>query len=184
MQRFVEWHRLYLIFAYFCTVYRLTVTFGQLSKYSNIYRAGSAGREGTGATGTGQAPAAPKGLPRVLCARCTGVQLWRCRYGGAAVEVQAWSYRGAGVNVQAGCTRAMAGRTGSAAPLSASAAFWQSGCFSCRARVCSSAGEMRIMKGGQSKASGRVGGSWVSQEGLQASLPRHSSRITDSREEG
>lgn len=78
----------YLIFAYFCIVYRLTVTGEQLSKYSNIYRAGRAGREGTRVTGTGQAPAGPKGLWCQLCARCTGGQLWKYKHGGTEVQVQ------------------------------------------------------------------------------------------------
>lgn len=53
-------------------------------------------------------------------------------------------------------TRATAGLTGSATLLSASTAFWKSGCFSCRAGVRSSAGEMRKMKWAD-KASPRQG---------------------------
>lgn len=74
----------YLIVAYFCTVYRLTVTFEQLSKYSNIYRAG---REGTRGTGTAQAGS-----------------VWGVRSEpgaqGCSVKAQAWRYRGTGGNVQ------------------------------------------------------------------------------------
>lgn len=174
MQRFVEWHRLYLILAYFCTVYRLTVTVEQLSKYSDIYRAGGAGREGTRVTGRGQAPAGPRAC-HVSCAQgcgCGGAEMG-CSCESTGTEVQVWMYRQSCTRGSSPAeeTRATAGLTGSATLVSASTAFWKSGCFSCRAGVHSSAGEMRKMKGEQSKAPGRVNGQWVGQEGLQASLP-------------
>lgn len=175
MQRFVEWHRLYLIVAYFCTVYRLTVTFEQLSKYSNIYRAGRAGREGHVRWAGDRHQLVPRAchVSSVPAAAGEG-QIWGCSCERTSRELQRYS---------CGCPGSLceppsrhtgtAALTGSATLLSASAAFWKSGCFSCRARVCSRAGEMRKMKGGQSQAPGRVGGSWVSKKGLQTSLPRH-----------
>lgn len=98
-----------------------------------------------------------------------------CSCESTGTEVQVWMYRQSCTRGSSPAeeTRATAGLTGSATPVSASTAFWKSGCFSCRAGVHSSAGEMRKMKGEQSKAPGRVNGRWVSQEGLQASLPRH-----------
>lgn len=172
MQRFVEWHRLYLTLAYFCTVYRLTVTFEQLSKYSNIYRAGRAGREGTRARGRGRAPAGPRACAQRTGCSCGGAQMG-CSCDSPGAEVQLWMYRQSRArgSSPAGETRATAGLTGSATLVSASTAFWKSGCFSCTAGVRSSAGEMRKMEGEQSKAPGRVSGCWVSQEGLQALCP-------------
>lgn len=100
----------YLIVAYFCTVYRLTVTFEQLSKYSNIYRAG---REGTRGTGTAQAGSVWGASSE------PGAQ-------GCSVKVQAWRYRGTGgmYSSPEQCeTSATAGMRGSAIPVSAPTAF-------------------------------------------------------------
>lgn len=169
----------YLILAYFCTVYRLTVTFEQLSKYSNIYRAGRAGREGTHATGTGQAPASPNSLRCQLRARCTEVQVWRCRCGGAAVKVQAWRYRyrGTGVEVQV-VLREFPSR-GDTSHCRTDRLCHPAQCLHCllevRLLLLQSRGLQQCWRdeddevGEQSKAPGRVGGCWVSQEGLQAS---------------
>lgn len=98
-----------------------------------------------------------------------------CSCDSTGTEVQVWMYRQSCPRGSSPAkeTRTTAGLTGSATLVSASTAFWKSGCFSCRAEVCSSAGEIRKMKGGQSKAPGKVNGRWVSQEGWQASLPRH-----------
>lgn len=188
----------YLILAYLCTVYRLTVTFEQLSKYSNIYRAGRAGCEGTRAMGTGQAPAGPNGPQCQLCARCTEVQVWRCRYGGAAVKVQAWRYRyrGTGVHVQAVLCECELPSRGDTSHCRTDGLCHPAQHLHCllqvRLLLLQSWGPQQRWReeedevGGQSKAPGRVGGRWVSQEGLQASSPRHrqSSRIRDGREEG
>lgn len=152
----------YLILAYFCTVYRLTVTFEQLSKYSNIYRAGRAGCEERRAMGTGQAPAGPSTLRCELRARCRGagveVHIWGGSCESTSMEVQVQRYRCActGGSSPAEETRATAGLTGSATLLSASAAFWKSSSFSCRAGVRSSTGEMRNMKWGD-KANPQAG---------------------------
>lgn len=188
----------YLILAYLCTVYRLTVTFEQLSKYSNIYRAGRAGCEGTRAMGTGQAPAGPNGPQCQLCARCTEVQVWRCRYGGAAVKVQAWRYRyrGTGVHVQVVLCECELPSRGDTSHCRTDGLCHPAQHLHCllevRLLLLQSWGPQQCWReeedevGGQSKAPGRVGGRWVSQEGLQASSPRHrqSSRIRDGREEG
>lgn len=151
----------YLILAYFCTVYRLTVTFEQLSKYSNIYRAGRAGCEETRAMGTGQAPAGPSTLRCELRARCRGagveVHIWGCSCKSTSMEVQVQRYRCACTGRSSPAeTRATAGLTGSATLLRASIHFWKSSSLSCRSGVCSSAGEMRNMKWGD-KANPQAG---------------------------
>lgn len=89
MQRFVEWHRLYLIFSLF--LYSLQVNsyfFEQLSKYSNIYRAGRAGREGTRAMGRGDrhqlvprachVSSVPAAAVEVQICERTSLELQRC----------------------------------------------------------------------------------------------------------
>lgn len=124
MQRSVEWHCLYLILAYFCTVYRLTVTSEQLSKYSSIYRAGRAG-PGDGEMGRGRAPAGPRGChgSSGCCQGWRGrygVQLWKDKHGGAEV----WMCRQPGTRVSSPAqgTRATAALTGPASLLRASTA--------------------------------------------------------------